>query len=142
MAMTMKEAKAMRAQIEQTFAKAAPNMTADEVIRSRVLCQVWKAGSHLEGEVYQAAGQIWECFQAYNNAIYPDITPGQAAWYTFNRPYHGTTKETAMPWVKPTGAHDMYFAGEYMVYTDGLVYKNILDTNFSPEEYKSAWEVA
>lgn len=140
--MKLKEAYALRAQMEATFAKAAPSMTVDEIIQNRVLCRPWAAGSHLVGETYTAMGQIWECFQAYNNAIYPDIAPGQAAWYTFNRPYHGTSPETAMPWVAPTGAHDIYNHGEYMVWTDGMIYKNLLATNFGPVEYPGAWEVA
>ena len=138
--MKMKEAYAMRASMEQTFAKAAPSMTADEVIQNRVLCQAWKAGSHLVGEVYTAAGQVWKCIQAYNNAIYPDIVPGNAAWGTFHTPYHGTTKETALPWVAPTGAHDIYHAGEWMIWTDGTLQECVQDTNFSPEEYGAAWK--
>ena len=41
-----------------------------------------------------------------------------------------------------TGAHDMYKAGEYMIWTDGTVKKCVQDTNFSPEEYPQAWEDA
>lgn len=140
MAMTMKEARAMRASMERTFAKAAPSMTADEVIQNRVLCKAWKAGSHLVGEVYTAARQVWKCIQAYNNAIYPDIVPGNAAWGTFHTPYHGTTKETALPWVAPTGAHDIYHAGEWMIWKDGTLQECVQDTNFSPEEYAAAWK--
>lgn len=139
--MKRKEAYALRAQMESIFAKAAPSMTADEVITNRVLCKPWSAGSHLTGETYTAMGQIWECFQAYDNAIYPDITPGQAAWYTFNRPYHGTSPETAMSWVAPMGAHDIYNPGEYMVWTDGATYKCLLGTSFGPVDNPSAWEV-
>lgn len=55
-------------------------------------------------------------------------------------PYHGTDKDSAYPWAEPTGAHDMYKAGEYMTYTDGLIYRCTADTNFSPEAYGQAWE--
>lgn len=34
----------------------------------------------------------------------------------------------------------MYRAGEYMVWTDGKVYRCKEDTNFSPEDYPQAWE--
>ena len=135
------DAVAFRRQIEQVFEKAAPNMSTDEMIRSKDLCRPWEQGAHLVGEHYTAAGQLWTCFQAYNNAVYPDIRPGNAAWFTFNRPYHGKTKDTALPWVAPTGAHDIYQAGEYMVFTDGLIYKCLQATNFSPAEYVPAWEV-
>ena len=136
------EAYALRAKMESVFAKAALSMTTDEVIENRVLCKPWAAGSHTVGETYTAMGQVWECFQAYDNAVYPDIAPGNDAWYTFNRPYHGTTKETAMPWVAPMGAHDIYKAGEYMVWTDGATWHCLRDTAYSPDLEADAWEVA
>ena len=45
-------------------------------------------------------------------------------------------------WITPAGAHDMYRVGEYMVYTDGSVYKCLADTVYSPEAYAQAWEIA
>lgn len=41
-----------------------------------------------------------------------------------------------------TGAHDMYKAGEYMIWTGGTVKKCLRDTNFSPDEYPQDWEDA
>src|SRR5699024_8372207 len=73
-------------------------------------------------------------------ATYPDINPDNAAWYTFWRPLHGKTPETARPFVPVQGAHDMYRVGEYMIYTDGITYKCVRDTNFSPTDYPQAWE--
>ena len=139
--MTVREATELRSQMETVFQLATPSMTADEVIQNRVMCKVWEKGSHTVGEVYEAIGQVWQCIQDYDNAVYPDIIPGNAAWGTFHKPYHGTTPETAMPWVQPTGAHDMYLTGEYMEWTDGLVYKCLSSTAYSPEEYGGAWEV-
>ena len=34
----------------------------------------------------------------------------------------------------------MYRAGEYMVWTDGTIYRCKADTNFSPVDYAQAWE--
>ena len=51
------------------------------------------------------------------------------------------TKETARPFVPVQGAHDMYRTGEYMIFTDGKVYRCKQDTNFSPTDYAQAWEV-
>ena len=99
----------------------------------------WEEGQHAAGEVYTARGQVWECIQAYNNAVYPDIVPGNAAWGTFHRPLHATSPDTARPWVQPTGAHDIYKAGEYMT-LDGVLYKCLQDTAHSPTEYANAWE--
>lgn len=100
----------------------------------------WVEGQHAVGEVYTARGQVWECIQAYDNAVYPDIVPGSAAWGTFHRPLHATSPDMARPWVQPTGAHDMYKAGEYMM-LDGVLYKCLQDTAYSPTEFAGAWEV-
>lgn len=132
------------------FASQAADMEDDQIIQCSGLADDWTPGDHKVGEVFNTrAGvhaegaewdQTWECFQAYDNAAYPDIKPGDPSWYTFNRPLHGTSPETARPWVAPMGAHDMYRAGEHMVYTDGKLYRCKSDTNFSPEDYPQAWE--
>lgn len=109
----------------------------------RIACMAlypdWQAGAHTAGEIYTALEQVWECFQSYDNAVYPDITPGGSAWGTFNRPLHGTTRETAREFVHPTGAHDIYKAGEYMIFA-GKLYLCLFDTAYSPAEYASTWE--
>lgn len=135
---TTEEAAAVRADVESLF--VASTMDDDGKISASYLCKEWKLGKYEKGEVYNANGQTWECYQSYDNAVYPDITPGNPAWYTFNRPLHGKSQDTARPWVAPQGAHDMYHTGEYMIYTDGKLYKCLSDTNFSPEEYPQAWE--
>ena len=56
-------------------------------------------------------------------------------------PFHGTSAETALPWLKPTCAEDMYKPGEYMIYTDGLLYRNKVATDHSPTDYPAGWEV-
>ncbi len=100
----------------------------------------WAAGAHSMGDIYTARGQVWECIRAYDNAVYPDIVPGGTAWGTFHRPLHATSPDTARPWVQPTGAHDIYKKGEYMT-LDGVLYKCLQDTAYSPAEYAAAWEV-
>lgn len=45
----------------------------------------------------------------------------------------------ALPWTAPTGAHDMYKTGEYMIY-DGKIYLCKSDTAYSPSDYAAAWE--
>lgn len=111
----------------------------DARIAISVLFPDWAAGSHAVGDIYNADAQTWECYQAYDNAVYPDIRPGQTAWYAFNRPLHGKSAETARSWTAPTGAHDIYKSGEYMIYTDGKLYRCKSDTNFSPIDYAAAW---
>ena len=140
--MKLSEARALRKVIENNAQATSASRTDDENIKASVLFPDWAEGKHTKGEVYNAMGQTWECFQDYDNAVYPDIIPGGAAWGTFNRPLHGKSKETARAWVQPTGAHDIYQAGEFMVWTDGVVYECIAATNFSPEEYAAGWKVA
>lgn len=113
--------------------------TDDERIKCGALYPAWSAGNHKIGEIYTTPEQVWECYQAYDNAVYPDIKPDNAAWYTFNRPLHGKTAETARDFVHPTGAHDVYRAGEYAIYNQHL-YKCKSDTAYSPDEYAAAWE--
>lgn len=112
----------------------------DKRIRASGLYEDWQPGSHAAGEIYNASDQTWECYQAYDNAVYPDIAPGNAAWFTFNRPLHGKAPETARPWVAPTHSMDIYQTGEYMIWTDGDIYRCVSATNFSPSEYAAAWE--
>lgn len=112
----------------------------DKRIRASGLFDEWVAGAHAVGDICNANDQTWECFQAHDNAVYPDINPDNSAWFTFWRPLHGKTPETARPWVAPTGAHDIYKAGEYMIWSDGVVYKCLSGTNFSPADYAPAWE--
>ena len=114
--------------------------TDDEKIWICGIYPEWQSGVHSVGEVFVAKGQVWECFQAYDNSVYPDITPDNSSWNTFNRPLHGKTIKTAMPFVAPTGAHDMYKSGEYMIY-NGKIYLCVSDTVYTPDEYASAWQI-
>ena len=88
--------------------------------------------------LHPETGYPKECILAYDGSIQPDWTIDTA---TLWKPWHSRKPEYALPWEAPTGAHDMYKSGEYMVWTDGNTYKCIQDTNFSPVEYAQAWEV-
>lgn len=111
----------------------------DECIQVSGLYDTWAPGKYEAGDIRNHGGQTWECFQAHDNAVYPDIRPGNDAWFTFWRPLHGKSPETARPFVAVQGAHDMYKAGEYAVYGN-ILYRCISDTAYSPEEYAAAWE--
>ena len=96
---------------------------------------------HDSGEVatHPETGYPYECMTAYDGTVQQDWTiDNRTLW----KPWHSRKKEYALPYEAPTGAHDMYKAGEYMIWRDGLVYLCNEDTNFSPEEYPQAWEVA
>lgn len=96
---------------------------------------------HDVGEVatHQETGYPYECMTAYDGNVQQDWTiDNRTLW----KPWHSRKSEYALPWEQPTGAHDMYKAGEYMIWTDGTVKKCLQDTSFSPEEYPQAWEDA
>lgn len=137
--MTRDEAIALRAKMENTYALAAVNMTNDQVIENRALCQAWGPGAHLVNEIRTANNYPYKCRQDHDTAIYPDIVPGGPAWGTFWIPYHGRTPETALPFVQPTGAHDMYFAEEYAEFDVG-VKKCVRDTAYNYIDDPTAWE--
>lgn len=120
-------------------AGSVPAETDEERITVSGLYADWEYGKHIVGEIYNANGQTWECFQAYDNAVYPDIVPGNSAWYTFNRPLHGKSKETAREFVQPMGAHDMYKSGEWMIF-EKKFWMCKSDTAYSPKDYAAAWE--
>ena len=111
----------------------------DARIRVSGLYEPWAAGQFEVGDIRNSGGQTWECFQAHDCAVYPDIKPGGAAWFTFWRPLHGKSPETARPFVPVQGAHDMYKIGEYAVFEDAL-YRCAQDTAYSPADYAPAWE--
>lgn len=111
----------------------------DARIRVSGLYEPWAAGQFEVGDIRNSGGQTWACFQAHDCAVYPDIKPGGAAWFTFWRPLHGKSPETARPFVPVQGAHDMYKIGEYAVFEDAL-YKCAQDTAYSPADYPQAWE--
>lgn len=95
---------------------------------------------HEVGEValHPETGYPYECITSYDGTVQQDWTiDNRTLW----KPWHSRKKEYALPWEAPTGAHDMYKAGEYMIWTDGRTYKCVQDTNFSPEEYSQAWEI-
>lgn len=120
-------------------------MTADDTITVAALYADWTEGAYQVGDIrlawYSGAHQPWKCRQAHDTATYPDITPDGTAWRTFWIPFHGTTPETAQDWISPSGAHDQYEAGEYMVWTDGNTYLCKQATVYTPEEYARAWEL-
>lgn len=118
-------------------------MSNDDVITVAALYAEWTEGVYSVGDIrlawYEGAHQPWKCRQEHDTATYPDITPDGSAWRTFWIPFHGTTPETAQDWVAPSGAHDQYESGEYMIW-NGQTYKCLSATVYTPEEYAQAWE--
>ena len=96
---------------------------------------------HEVGEVatHPETGYPYECMTAYDGTAQQDWTiDNRTLW----KPWHSRKAEYALPWEAPTGAHDMYKEGEFMIWTDGVIKKALRDTNFSPDEYPQDWEDA
>ena len=85
------------------------------------------------GRVKLAAGTLYGAINTMLEKGWITALPGEK---------NSRKKEYALPWETPTGAHDIYKTGEYMIWTDHNVYKCLSDTNFSPADYPAAWELA
>ena len=115
--------------------------TNDKKLKISGLFDQWVPGAYKVGDIRNVGDQTWECYQECDNSEHPDVKPGNPAWFTFWKPLHGQSPETARPFVPVQGSHDIYKAGEYMVWTDGKIYECIQNTNFSPIDYPQAWKV-
>lgn len=97
----------------------------------------WQAAAYQAGDLRTYDGVPYKCVQAHDSTGNPGWTPPSvpALWMQ----YHGTSKDTARPWVQPLGAHDQYKRGEWMVWTDGAAYECLQDTAYAPDQYAQAW---
>lgn len=125
--------------IRAALDKHAINISSDtkEINEYAEILRKWTPGNYVVGDVRVYDGIPYKCIQAHDSTGNETWNPSVASLWM---QYHGTSIETARPWVAPTGAHDMYLAGEYMIWTDGSTYKCLSNTNFSPADYPSAWE--
>lgn len=108
-------------------------------IQCMALFEPWTKGNYEVGDVRTdpKTSYPYECITQHDSISNPDWTiDNRTLW----KPWHSKVKEYALPYEAPTGAHDMYKVGEYMIYTDKSIYKCIQDTNFSPTDYPQAWE--
>ena len=110
-----------------------------KINESNLLIRNWTFGSHEVGEVRSYKDIPYRCVQSHTCTEEQDWTPPNtpALWMQ----YHGTSPESARPWIQPLGAHDMYKNGEYMIWTDGKIYQCLVDTIYSPNDYMQAWNV-
>ena len=52
-----------------------------------------------------------------------------------------SNKNKIYPWKQPAGAHDAYYIGGMMLYTDGYVYRSKMNGNvWSPDVHPEGWE--
>lgn len=125
--------------IRAALDKHVINISSDtkEINEYAELLRKWTPGNYVVGDVRVYEGIPYKCVQAHDSTGNETWNPSVASLWM---QYHGTSVESARPWVAPTGAHDMYLAGEYMIWTDGSTYKCLSNTNFSPADYAAAWE--
>lgn len=128
----------MRSAMDKFIAQAAED--AGQINGHMAAIRPWKEGAYAIGDVRLYGGVPYRCVQAHDSTGNPTWTPDAAAALWMQ--YHGTSAESARAWVSPAGAHDMYKAGEYVIWTDGTVKKCLTDTAYSPETYPQAWEEA
>ena len=103
------------------------------------LFEPWTKGNYKVGDVRTdpKTSYPYECITQHDSVSNPNWTiDNRTLW----KPWHSRSIDYALPFEAPTGAHDMYKTGEYMIYTDKYLYKCVQDTNFSPTDYPQAWE--
>ena len=126
----------LRGAMDKAVVAISATATAKEVNDVSPLIRPWKPWVYSEGDVRMYEGAPYKCVQTHDSTDNPDWNPTVASLWM---QYHGTSRETARPYVRPTGAHDMYKAGEWVIFTDSAVYEAISDTAYSPSEYPAAW---
>lgn len=121
------------------IAKVAESEDKTLGIQCMALFEPWQKGDYKVGDVRikPKTGYPYECITQHNSIDNPEWTiDNRTLW----KPWHSKSAEFALPWEAPTGAHDIYKVGEYMIYTDKNIYKCIQDTNFNPTDYPQAWK--
>ena len=117
-----------------------PDVAANEIIDMAPLLKEWKQGKHEAGEVVVYNGYPYKCVQSHDSTYDASWNPEDAP--ALFAPYHATDKAHALPYVRPTGAHDAYKRGEWMLW-DGKAYECQQDgTIYDPTVLPSAWRQA
>lgn len=114
--------------------------TSTEMVAAEVLFDNWIPGSYELNDVRRHEGQLWRCCQAHDSTADHNWFPGNvAALWTA---YHTTDPANAKPFIQPTGAHDAYMKNEVCIWTDGAVYRSIMEgaNAYSPDAYPQGWE--
>lgn len=94
----------------------------------------WSVNSPVQDE-----GQVWLLLQPYNASHY-DGRPStlRAMWGLA----HTKDAAKAKAYVAPYGTSGLYMLDECCVWTDGKVYKSVIDNNaYDPEVYPAGWEL-
>ncbi|MBE5800326.1 MAG: hypothetical protein E7321_10325 [Clostridiales bacterium] len=124
----------------RTARMQAPDSDANEVIDFVPLLKPWKEGVQLAGEIVIDSGVPYRTITSHDSAGNPEWRPENTP--SLFAPYHGTDRAHALPWRAPTGTHDAYQKGEWMIWTDGKKYECAEDnTVWDPQIMPTAWIV-
>jgi hypothetical protein len=113
----------------------------DDVYRS-ITRQEQEGLEWIRNEVVKKDSRRWDenteyiCIQPHitQTGMEPHLTP--ALW----NEYHAEGE--IIDWYQPTGAHDAFRINALMRYTDGNVYKSLIDYNtYSPTTYPAGWQL-
>lgn len=90
------------------------------------------------GDARKRNGQPYTCIQGHGTEGDMNRAPeiARALWAI----YHARSARFALPYAEPTHSGDIYKAGEYMLYTDDVIYRCIEDTDRSPEVLPGKWQ--
>lgn len=123
-------------QLIQEYAEKAEDKTL--IVATSNYFKEWTPANYNVGDIRTSNGKPYECIMAHDSTVNTDWTIDvRTLW----KPYHSRKKEFALPWEAPTGAHDLYQTGEYMIWTDEKTYQCLADTNYSPADYPQGWQV-
>ena len=117
-----------------------PGVTSNEIIAMAPLLKVWTPGVYAANDVVVYDGVPYRVVSDHDSTGNDTWNPIDAA--SLFAAYHATEVKYALQYQTPTGQHDAYMNGEYIVWTDGLVYMcNIDYTVYDPGVLPSAWKV-
>lgn len=117
---------------------SAEGTAANHIIDLAPLLAVWKAGVQSAGAIVTYQNYPYKTITSHDSTNNPEWNP--EATPSLFAPYHGTDKNHALEWRSPTGAHDAYYIGEWMKYTDGYTYECLVDaTVHSPDVLSANW---
>lgn len=99
----------------------------------------WEPGKYAVNDIRMRNGISYKSVQAHDSGANPGWTPEAtpALWMQ----YHGTSPETARPYIAPTGAHDAYQKDEYAI-ENGKTYRCKTNaTTWPPSQVAANWEM-
>ena len=100
----------------------------------------WREGPYnTVGAVVCDGGQVYRVLQAHDSTGNPGWKP--SATPALFEVYHTKDPAKAKPYVAPYGTSGLYDKDEVCLWTDGIVYKSLVDNNaYSPADYAANWE--